>query len=360
MKEKQFKSLCSQSLTLLGVCVILLVLFSTGNFPQKGSIATAEEDQNEAIVIPDMYLDEKTPFPIEDRNEINWDGEYFSLEMDTSAEGEVYLQNNYINKELILRLEKQKVGEVSLDKLHRSKGIIKKCKVLETATDNHGKCNVELRLQFNKVYEPMIYRTVSGYYVALMDPREYYKHIVVVDAGHGGSDAGTYDETQVHLEKDYALAVVEQMKEIFQKKKIKVYYTRLSDENISNKARTKLANDLQADLLLSVHCNASDPGETSANGVETLYSEKNNNGNITNKDFADKMLYVLADSTGLKKRQVIERPQLYLLHHAKVPATIVEIGYMSNKGDMQYMRTKYGRKNIAKALVDGIADILGE
>lgn len=360
MNEKQFKMLFSQSLTLLGVCVVLLILFSGGDFHQRVGIAKAGENQNKAIVVPEMDLDEKTPFPIEDRNEINWKGAYFSLEMDTSAETKVFLQNDYVNKEIILRMEKQKAGAITLKQLRYSKGIIRKSKVLETATDNHGMCNVELRLQFHKIYEPVIYRTVSGYYVALMNPRKYYKHIVVVDAGHGGSDAGTYDETQVHLEKDYALAVVEQMKELLVKKKIKVYYTRLSDHNIPNKARTKLANELNADLLLSVHCNASDPGETSANGVETLYSEKANSGKITNKEFAEKLLYELADSTGLKKRQVIERPQLYLLHHSKVPATIVEIGYMSNKGDMQYMRSKYGRTRIAQSLVDGIADILGE
>ena len=72
------------------------------------------------------------------------------------------------------------------------------------------------------------------------------------------------------------------------------------------------------------------------------------------------MLEELSQATGLRKRGVIRREQLYLLHHAKVPTTIVEIGYMSNKDDLNFMKKEEGQKKIAQGICDGIARALEE
>lgn len=187
------------------------------------------------------------------------------------------------------------------------------------------------------------------------------KKIVVIDAGHGGMDEGTSSGNQKHLEKDYTLLIVKRVKKLLEQKNITAYYTRMDDRNISKKARTRLANRKKADLFVSIHCNASSVGDTTAHGLETLYSaRKLQEGTLTNRKLAKVMLEELTKATGLRKRGMIRREQLYLLHHAKVPTTIVEIGYMSNREDLAFMKEEEGQRKIAEGICAGILRALEE
>lgn len=187
------------------------------------------------------------------------------------------------------------------------------------------------------------------------------KKIVVLDAGHGGMDEGTLSLDGRHLEKDYNLLVVKRIRKILEKESVQVYCTRLTDKNISKKKRTALANSKKADLFVSIHCNASDQGDRSANGIETLYSKRKvKNGTISNKKLAQIVLENLEKTTGMHKRGVISREKLYLLHHANVPTTIVEIGYMSNAKDLEYIKKEEGQQKIAQGISNGILQALEE
>lgn len=190
---------------------------------------------------------------------------------------------------------------------------------------------------------------------------EKEKKVVVIDAGHGGMDEGTSSQNQKYLEKDYTLLIVKRVKKLLEQKDVTAYYTRMDDRNISKKARTRLANRKKADLFVSIHCNASSVGDTTANGLETLYSaRKPQEGSLTNKRLARVMLEELTEATGLRKRGMIRREQLYLLHHAKVPTTIVEIGYMSNREDLAFMKKEEGQRKIAEGICAGILRALEE
>lgn len=187
------------------------------------------------------------------------------------------------------------------------------------------------------------------------------KGIVVIDAGHGGMDEGTSSKNGKYLEKDYTLLIVNRVRELLEESHIEVYYTRTDDRNVSKKRRTDLANRKKADLFISIHCNASSDGDTTANGLEALYSKRvPKKGTLKNKELAKVMLGELSSATGLRKRGVIQREQLYLLHHAKVPTTIVEIGYMSNRDDLNFMKKEEGQQKIAQGICDGIVRALEE
>ena len=193
------------------------------------------------------------------------------------------------------------------------------------------------------------------------EAKKEVKGVVVLDAGHGGMDEGTSSKNGKYLEKDYTLLIVNRVKELLEESNIKVYYTRTDDRNVSKKKRTDLADRKKADLFISIHCNASSDGDTTANGLAALYSMRTpKTGSIKNKELAKVMLEELSQATGLRKRGVIRREQLYLLHHAKVPTTIVEIGYMSNKDDLNFMKKEEGQKKIAQGICDGIARALEE
>lgn len=190
---------------------------------------------------------------------------------------------------------------------------------------------------------------------------ESFDSVVVIDAGHGGMDEGTSSANGKYLEKDYTLLVVKRLQKFLEGQNIKVYYTRMDDTEVSKKKRTKLANQVEADLFISIHCNASSVGDTTAYGMETLYSRrKNGNQSMTNKELAQIMLEELTQATGMRKRGTIQREQLYLLHHSDVPTTIIEIGYMSNKKDMNFIKKENGQIKIAQGIFNGIMRALEE
>ena len=219
------------------------------------------------------------------------------------------------------------------------------------------KYRTELALKTKHLYAPALYETDKAYFISLARPRDVYDKIIVVDAGHGGSDEGT-SSAYGHHEKHYNLLVLKELKQMLDKTDIKVYYTRLSDKKITKPARTDLANKLRADLFISIHCNSED-GDGSAYGVETLYSKRKPlNSRLDNKKLSRILLNNVAEEIGNKKRGVIRREGLYLMHHSEVPASIIEIGYMSNKSDLKYILKKSGREKVAKGIYKGIMEAL--
>ena len=112
-------------------------------------------------------------------------------------------------------------------------------------------------------------------------------------------------------------------------------------------------------MLISIHCNASDAGDNTAYGVEALYSRQKPAGSkLNNRKLAETIMENVADNVNNRKRGVIRREHLYLLHHSDVPATIIEIGYMSNKSDLKYIKRKSGQKKIAEGIYNGIMEAL--
>ena len=86
------------------------------------------------------------------------------------------------------------------------------------------------------------------------------------------------------------MAVVKEIARLLEQSGVKVYCTRTTDRTVSKKARVRLANKRQADMLVSVHCNASDARKHSVRGIEVLYSKRDNGAGYTNKQLAAKLL----------------------------------------------------------------------
>ena len=87
-------------------------------------------------------------------------------------------------------------------------------------------------------------------------------------------------------------------------------------------------------MLISVHCNASDAYDTTANGVETLYSGRKETtaGNLSSRQLAKDILDEVCKTTGRQRRRVIrERSVVSGCIARDVPVTIVEVGYMTNQ-----------------------------
>lgn len=291
----------------------------------------------------------------------------------TKKSREVYLQEHYMASQIILDIDGASPGSYKYSDIKRKflgksySGKLKQEELLKNLeikqVRGKGKTKLRLIFTFQNIFEPVLYETGNAYYVTLKEPDKVYDKIVVVDAGHGGMDEGTSSWDKKDDEKTYSLTtvkhLVKKLREHFKGKKVRVYCTRTTDMNLSKYSRVTFANKLHADLFVSIHCNASEAGEHYISGMETLYANVPlKYGSLTGKRLAQIMLDELSAVTGREKRGIIDREGLYILRNSKVPATIVEVGYMTNPSDMEFMKSEEGHEKIVKGLYQGIIKAL--
>lgn len=169
---------------------------------------------------------------------------------------------------------------------------------------------------------------------------------IVIDAGHGGSDSGATGNGMA--EKNLTLAIVLAAKKSFDNdSRFQVSYTRTADTYPSLSQRANLANNKNADMFLCVHINSA---SASAHGTETLWNSNRNSvtkkNGLTSKELATAMHSGAIAATGFTNRGLVNRPNLYVLKHTKMPACLIEYGFISNKteaGRMKANTSVYGR-----------------
>lgn len=367
MDIKEWKSLALRSVFLLAA---VLLLGAAGTFYNGGEAQPGEKSA--AMEAHEPAASEETVTNIE-RVDAQNIGEqaigqlgsrYIRIEKTVTGQAvSASLENDYMDFSLIFTLEGSDARRYHAKSIRRYCG--KKVYTGErhpkkdpvrSIQDIAGKNSVQFIMKMDRVYEPALLETETDWYIVLDKPWEVYKHIVVVDAGHGGSDEGTGSVGWKYREKEYALSVASSLKKILDGTDIKAYYTRLEDEEVTKEARVRLANNVHADAFISIHCNASGQTETTANGVETLYStrKRTSGTHLTSKRLAQNVLEQVCIQTGRRKRKIIQRNDLFLMHHAKVPVAIVEVGYMTNTSDMRYLRREKNQMELARGIYLGL------
>lgn len=178
--------------------------------------------------------------------------------------------------------------------------------------------------------------------------------VIVVDAGHGGSESGaSYGGVN---EKDINLKIAKVVKSELEKNGVRVYMTRNEDVTTSLSYRTALANSLNADLFVSVHNNAM-TNKSSVNGTEVLYPTSNivKNG-ISAYSLAQKLQNVVSGKIGTFNKGIINRNNLYVLNRTNMPAVIVEVAYMTNSGDLSKLKDDEFLTNAGCAIAQGVLE----
>ncbi|AJS58112.1 N-acetylmuramoyl-L-alanine amidase family protein [Paenibacillus sp. IHBB 10380] len=175
------------------------------------------------------------------------------------------------------------------------------------------------------------------------------KKIVVIDAGHGNQDPGATGITGKR-EKDFNLAVALKVEKLLKKEpNIEFVLTRSNDTFLELKQRVKIANDLKADVFVSIHANSS--GSSVATGTETYYQRE------SSKSFANIMHKYLVKATGLKDRGV-RYGNFHVIRETKMAAVLLEVGYLSNKNDESALFNETFQNNVAEGVVKGIKEYL--
>lgn len=169
---------------------------------------------------------------------------------------------------------------------------------------------------------------------------------IALDAGHGGSDPGAvYKGRQ---EKDDTLDLTLAVGDILKKNGIDVYYTRTTDEYETPFKKATDAINSGADLFVSIHRNSSEnPNQYS--GVETLvYSDTGLKAEVA-RNINNQL-----EDAGFKNLGVDERKNLVVLKRTKMPAVLVEAGFINNDKDNYLFDEEFD--SIAQAIADGILE----
>ena len=172
---------------------------------------------------------------------------------------------------------------------------------------------------------------------------------IVIDAGHNGlSDPGAVYNGR--RESDDTLRLAMAVGEILSRSGYDVDYTRTGNINQSVIQKAQLANDTDADLFISIHRNMSEvPG--SYHGVQSLVYDLNGQ-KLTMAEAINKNL----EGVGFRNINVEARPNLAVLRRTKMPAILVEVGFIDNAEDNKLFDTRLDE--IAQAIADGIMDTL--
>lgn len=171
---------------------------------------------------------------------------------------------------------------------------------------------------------------------------------IMLDAGHGGRDPGAvYNGRQ---EKDDTLALTLAVGEILQGRGIDVLYTRTTDVYESPYQKAMEANEAGADFFVSIHRN-SYPTDNTVSGVETLAYDKSG----LKLQMAENINEQL-EAIGFVNLGVKERPGLVVLRRTRMPAVLVEAGFINSDTDNQLFDENFD--DIALAIAEGILDTL--
>ena len=203
---------------------------------------------------------------------------------------------------------------------------------------------------------------LGGYFVKKAS-LESKKFTVVIDAGHGGIDAGALGVVTGVRESDLNLLIAKNLKTLFEKSGFIAIMTREDDNGLYGttdpgfkkrdlSAREKIINNSLADLCVSIHLN--------------VYSAKSRRGAqvFFNKEYLeDKKLakFVQGRINGLNLSPRLYdalHGDYYLLNTSKIPTIIVECGFLSSPDDEKLLLTEKYRFDISNAIFMGCVDYL--
>ena len=167
---------------------------------------------------------------------------------------------------------------------------------------------------------------------------------IAIDAGHGGADPGAV--YQGRQEKDDNLKLALAVGERLQNSGLDVYYTRTEDIYQTPYQKAMAANESGEDFLVSLHRNSSEyPNQYT--GVETLIYDKNGEKAEIAEDINEEL-----ENIGFRNNGVKIRPGLVILRRSKMPAVLVESGFINSEEDNRLFDEEFDR--IADAIADAI------
>lgn len=260
--------------------------------------------------------------------------------------------DHYFSNYFVITLKGDYTSSINRSNITNSSSTVEKISVTCNSSGN-----TEIKVTTSKLQGYEIVSDNNNIYVNVGNPKDIYKNIVVLDPGHGGKASGAVQkgiyEKNLNFKIMYTLG-----KKYFNKDttKLKVYYTRTSDVDMSLKDRAAFAKKVGADLFVSLHMNSA-PQAPKACGTEIFYSHNNNSANragLTSQKLASMILENLYPAIGSSNRGVKE--EIYtVIDRNTVPAVLIELGFLTNNTDYSIItneeKQKLAMESVYKSLL---------
>lgn len=184
--------------------------------------------------------------------------------------------------------------------------------------------------------------------------------IIVIDAGHGGIDPGA--NRPGVLEKEINLEIALHLRDVLKSYDAKIILTRDTDVELSGlcdnekvrgryqrdlNARVEMIQESDADLFVSVHANAS--SNPKRRGIVCYYAAKSEAGK--------KLAYAIQEQLRMIASicHEAEPANFFVLRHNKVPAVLVEVGFITNPEERALLQSPEYQRKLAEAIAEGIS-----
>lgn len=180
---------------------------------------------------------------------------------------------------------------------------------------------------------------------------------IVIDAGHGGTATGAISVNGIK-EKDINIKISLKLESYLKSLGYNVLMTRTGDQNPGIYERANFANAANADLFVSIHSNSHTNKDIK--GLQVLYCPQFDSKvkTIDQYPFAKSVFDAVLASTGAEDKGIIKRADLPVVRETKMPAVLVEVGFLSNSEE-EILITNDGYQNkIVEGIVKGIQNYL--
>ena len=204
----------------------------------------------------------------------------------------------------------------------------------------------------NRANKNSIYKKKKNYDYLKLPEVKQNKFLVVIDPGHGGPDPGAIGISGIR-ETDVVLEVSKIVKRLLSEKGVKVRLTRNNEIDLDLAPRVSFANKMDTDIFVSIHANASRGKRRDINGMETFYY-RGWRGRLLAKKIQKQILKV---SPGSPDRGV-KQGRFYVIKNTRMPAVLVEIGFLTGRLDARRLEKITHRKRLAYAIAKGILEYL--
>ncbi len=243
---------------------------------------------------------------------------------------------------------------------------------------------------------PIIFPNKISYHnhkIIAVIPQDNSIKRIVIDPGHGGKDPGAIGFSKKNYEKNITLQVAKSLKKKLESNlEVEVLLTRSKDEFVSLQSRTEFANSNEADLFISLHCNAHRNKKVTGIEVYYLSTAKTDEAraveameNSVVYDYEggadavqqyDDLAFILADmaqnehleesykiSSFLQDNLVkqtksynrgVKQANFYVLRGAYMPAVLIEMGFISNHDDEKDLASEKYQNKIINAIFDSV------
>ena len=314
------------------------------------------------IVIADVGGSEREKVNVDSSRDENMEPLYFAqditdsnrldipLEAGTKAD-KVMVDNRYMDKELWIYIK-----DASEDFYQKSLIGGNTAAILNGYYEQQGEYTI-LKIQLTDVFE---YRSIleEGHlYVEFYAPWELYDQIVVIDPAFGGEQSGVTEGG--YAEKDLNLEIAMRVRNALEQYDIKAYYTRLEDKEVSLMDRASIANEVNADMFISIG-GAGVNEDQEMYGTTCFYNSHYYIPDFGSVDLADILEYHVVSAASGRALGLVEAEDDSILSLLKVPAAQLSVGYLTNTQERTLLKDPAYLDKIAEGIVSAILEAFAQ